>query len=189
MIILILYISDLRIASNITKYHHSHRDSISLQYCSFLWLKKLRWIMRSRQLWCTSVSPKNNSGFELTYRFSGNTIHFSFFRTQFFPRSLKITIPKHNIKRKNNFLLNLNHKEKLCFTEFSTRIYWNRSLVASVFYFLFRQSKKFCKFYWHMLKKRLFIKWTDNEEWLLLSASCTAKLELVLVLIQESTFS
>ena len=34
------------------------------------------------------------AGFELTYRDSQNTIHFSFFTIQFFPPSLKITIPK-----------------------------------------------------------------------------------------------
>ena len=53
------------------------------------------------------------AGFELMYRDSRNAIHFSFFMMQFFPPSLKITIPKHNIKRENNFFLNLNHKEKL----------------------------------------------------------------------------
>ena len=34
------------------------------------------------------------SGFELTYRDSGNTIHFSFFTIQVFPPTQKITIPK-----------------------------------------------------------------------------------------------
>ena len=42
------------------------------------------------------------TGFELTYRDSGNAIHFSFFTTQFFPLRLKITIPKDNIKKKKN---------------------------------------------------------------------------------------
>ena len=34
------------------------------------------------------------TGFELTYRDSGNTIHFSFFTIQFFPPTQKITMPK-----------------------------------------------------------------------------------------------
>ena len=97
-----------------------------------------------------------NAGFELAYRDLGN-IHFSFFTMQFFPPILKITIPKH-MKRKSNFFLNVNHREKLCFTEFSTRIYWNSSLVASGLFFLFTQSNKFYKFHWHGLRKRLFIK-------------------------------
>ena len=83
-------------------------------------------------------------------------IHFSFFMTRFFPPSLKIMIPKHNIKRKNNFFFNINHREKLSFTEFITGIYWNRSLIASVLFFLFTQSNKVYKFHWHMLRKMLF---------------------------------
>ena len=99
------------------------------------------------------------------------------------------TIPKHNVKTKKNFFLNVNHGEKLCFTEFNTtRIYWNRSLVASGLLFLFTESNKFSKFNWHMLRKRLFIKLTENEKRLLPSASFTAKLELVLVLTQQNTF-
>ena len=99
-------------------------------------------------------------------------------------------IPKHNIKRKNNFFLNVNHGEKLCFTEFNTTwIYWNRILVASSLLFLFTQSNKFSKFNWHMLRKRLFVKLTENEKRLLLSASFTTKFELVLVLTQENAFS
>ena len=110
--------------------------------------------------------------------------HFSW---QFFPTSLKITIPKHNIKRKNNFLLNVNHREKLCFTELNTtRIYWIRSLVASGLLFLFTQSSKFSKFNWYVLRKRWFIRLTENEERLLLSASFTAKFELILVLTQKN---
>ena len=100
------------------------------------------------------------------------------------------TIPKHNVKTKKNFFLNVNHGEKLCFTEFNTtRIYWNRSFVASGLLFLFTQSNKFSKFNWHMLRKRLFIKLTENEERLLLSASLTTKFTLVLVLTQENAFS
>ena len=36
-----------------------------------------------------------HTGFELTYRDSGNTIHFSIFTMQIFPPSQKITIPKY----------------------------------------------------------------------------------------------
>ena len=52
----------------------------------------------------------SNTGFELTYCGSGNSIHFSFFTMQFFPPSLKITIPKHNVKMKKNFLLQFQGK-------------------------------------------------------------------------------
>ena len=37
------------------------------------------------------------SGFKLTYRDSGNMIHFSFFMSQFLSPGQKITISKHNI--------------------------------------------------------------------------------------------
>ena len=42
-----------------------------------------------------------------------------------------------------------------------------------------------------MLRKRLFIKETENEEWFVLLASCVAKFELILVLVltQENDFS
>ena len=36
------------------------------------------------------------TGFKLTYRDSGNSIHFSIFTMQVFPPSQKITIPKYN---------------------------------------------------------------------------------------------
>ena len=93
----------------------------------------------------------SNTGFKLTYGDSENSIHFLFFTMQFFPPSLKIVIPKHNIKWKRIFYFNF--REKLCFTDFSTRICWNRSLAASGLFFLFAQSNKFYKFHWHMLKK------------------------------------
>ena len=60
---------------------------------------------------------------ELTYRDSGNTIHFFIFHDTVFSPSLKITRQKHNTKRKINFFLNNNDRKKLSFTEFSTRIY------------------------------------------------------------------
>ena len=100
------------------------------------------------------------SGFELTYCDLGNMIHFSFFMMQFFLSSLKIVMPKH-IKLGKNFLVDFNHREKLYFTEFSRRICWNRSLVASSLFFLFTQSNKFDKFHWHILRKRWFIKLTE----------------------------
>ena len=103
-----------------------------------------------------SVACLTQGSFELTYCDSVNTIHFSFFMLQFFRPSLKIMIPKHNAKMKISFYFNFS--EKLFFTEFSTRICWNRSLAASGLFFLFVQSSKFYKFHWHMLRKRLFIK-------------------------------
>ena len=94
-------------------------------------------------------------GFELKYRDSGNTIHFSFLTTQFFLPSQKITITKHNIKRKKNRFLNDNHRKKLCFTKFSTRTYWNKGLAASGLFYMLTQSSKFYKFHWHMLRKKI----------------------------------
>ena len=124
----------------------------------------------------------NQTGFKLMYHDLGNTIHFSFFMMQFFPPSLKIMIPK------NNFLVSFNHKEKLCFTEFSRRICWNRSLVASGLFFFFTQSNEFYKFHWHILRKG-YSSNRQDEKWLLLSANYMAKFELVLVLTQENAFS
>ena len=55
------------------------------------------------------------------------------------------------------------HREKLCFTRFSTRIDWNRSLSASDLFHTFTQSIKLYPFHCHILKstyvwKRWFIK-------------------------------
>ena len=96
----------------------------------------------------------SNTLFELVSWF--RKYQFLFFTMQFFPSSLKIVIPKHNIKWKRIFYFNF--REKLCFADFNTRICWNRSLAASGLFFLFAQSNKFYKFQWHMLRKRLFIK-------------------------------
>ena len=67
-------------------------SSINLIYFSFnnyyIFLKCILW---------------QNEVFKLRVRDSGNTIHFSFLRTQFFPSSQKITIPKHK-KGKEFFL-------------------------------------------------------------------------------------
>ena len=51
------------------------------------------------------------SGFELTYRHSGNTIDFSFFTMQIFPSSLKITVLKQY--KKENRVFSLTEKQKL----------------------------------------------------------------------------
>ena len=59
---------------------------LSLSFCSKPAPKVLQ-----LQLHCFQIFQ---AGFELTYRDSQNTIHFSFFTIQFFPPSLKITIPK-----------------------------------------------------------------------------------------------
>ena len=42
--------------------------------------------------------------------------------------------------------------EKQCFTQFSARIYLNRSLTASDFFHMFTWSMKLYTFYCHMLK-------------------------------------
>ena len=81
---------------------------------------------------------------------------------------------------------------KLRFTQFSTRIYWNRSLAPSDLFHIFTQSIKFHWFQCHILKftdvwKRWFIKLTENKQ-LFLLASFTVKLELIFVLTQENAF-
>ena len=47
------------------------------------------------------------------------------------------------------------HMEELCFIQFSTRIYWNRSLAASDLFHMFTQSVKFSIFHteYRCLKK------------------------------------
>ena len=131
----------------------------------------------------TCFCSLSNTWFELVSWF--RKYQFLFFTMQFFPPSLKIAIPKHNIKWKRIFYFNF--REKLCFTDFSTRICWNRSLAASGLFFLFAQSNKFYKFHWHILRKRLFIKET---EWRMVApfSRFYAKFELVLVLTQENAF-
>ena len=49
-------------------------------------------------------------GYELKYRDLGNTIHFLFLMTQFFPHIQKITIPKYD-----KFLFLLSEKQKQLF--------------------------------------------------------------------------
>ena len=78
---------------------------------------------------------------------SGNSIHFSFFTTQFFPASLKMTIPK-QYKKEKQFFLNINHREKLCFTELVQEfIEIEACIAASGLLFLFAQPNKFYKFH------------------------------------------
>ena len=90
------------------------------------------------------------------------------------------------IKRKSMVtFLNDNHREKLM-TQSSTRL---NEIEARLLLTFFTQSIMFCTFHCHTLKcrdgwKSWFIKETENE-WLLLSASFTAKFELVFILTQE----
>ena len=71
-------------------------------------------------------------------------------------------VAKHD---KRNF--NDSHRKKLCFTQFSIRIYWNRSLADSDLFHMFTYLIKSYTFHYHILKstdvwKRSFInrKWT-----------------------------
>ena len=78
-------------------------------------------------------------------------------------------------------------------TQFSTRVYWSRSMTASDFCHMCTQSIKFYTLNCHILKSkdvwlRWFIKQTEDEQFVL-SATFTAKFELAFVLTQEITFS
>ena len=90
------------------------------------------------------------------------------------------------IKRKSMVtFLNDTHREKLM-TQSSARLI---EIEARLLLTFFTQSIMFCTFHCHTLKcrdgwKSWFIKETENE-WLLLSASFTAKFELVFILTQE----
>ena len=63
-------------------------------------------------------------------------------------------------------------------------------MAASDLFHLFTQSFKFYTFHYHVLRLQLFEKCDSQidskNEWLLLSASFTAKFGLVLVLTQEN---
>ena len=81
---------------------------------------------------------------------------------------------------------------KNCFTQFSTIIYWNRSLAASDLFHMFTQSINFYAFHCQILKsidvcKKWFIKYVENER-LLLSASFTAKIWVGFCLNTEKNF-
>ena len=52
----------------------------------------------------------------------------------------------------NSFNFNDTHKEKLCFTQFSKKIYWKISLAASDLFRMFTQSVKFYTFHCHSVK-------------------------------------
>ena len=59
-------------------------------------------------------------------------------------------------------VVNDTHDEKLCFTQFSTIIYWNGSLAASDLFPVFTQSIKLYTFHCHILKS------TDvSKKWLI----------------------
>ena len=46
----------------------------------------------------------------------------------------------------------VNDAHRACFTQFSTRIYWNKRLAASDIFAMFTQSINFYTFHCHMLK-------------------------------------
>ena len=79
--------------------------------------------------------------------------------------------------------------KNLCFTEFSVKIHWNTRLTASdVFICLHNQLSSFNSIIVQMSEKRVHQIGSKNE-WLLLSVTFTAKLELVFVLTFENAFS
>ena len=63
---------------------------------------------------------------------------------------------------------------KLCFTQFSTRIYWNTSLPAPDLFPVFTQSINLCILYCHKIKECRCLKnaihQLERDKWLLLSA-------------------
>ena len=100
--------------------------------------------------------------------------------------------------------LNTTNREKLSFTQFSTRVFWNRSLAPSELFHMFTQSIEVWAIshvypiiwvlYIPLLRKSTdvweiaFIKQTKNER-LFLSATFTAKIVLVFALTQGRAFS
>ena len=76
-------------------------------------------------------------------------------------------------------------KEFLCFTEFSTKISW---LLLTFFICLHNQLSSFNSIIVQMSEKRVHQVDSKNE-WLLLSETFMAKLELVFVLTFENAFS
>ena len=68
---------------------------------------------------------------------------------EFFPKTILKVFLEPFMKLES---LNNTHKEKLCFTLFSTRIYQNRSLAASDLFHMFIQPIKFYTFHCHILK-------------------------------------
>ena len=63
---------------------------------------------------------------------------------------------------------------KLCFTQFSTRIYWNTGLPAPNLFLMFTKSINLCILYCHKIKECRCLKnaihQLERDKWLLLSA-------------------
>ena len=93
------------------------------------------------------------------------------------------------------FELSNTHREKLYFTQSTTKMFWNKTLAPPDLFHMFTQpifKKKLYTFHYHILKstdvwKRWFTNYAENK-WLFLSTSFTAKFELVFVLAQENAF-
>ena len=88
-----------------------------------------------------------------------------------------------------NFSVNDTHREKLCFTQFITRM-----AAWLLLFHMFTQSIKFYTFRHYVLKKYRCLKNVIHQvdsknERLLFSASFTAKFGLVFVLTLENAFS
>ena len=96
------------------------------------------------------------------------------------------------------------YSQGLCFTQFSTRVYWNRSFAASDPFPMFAQSIKFYTFYCHIVDhvldstdvwKMWYISMDSSniQKWIVasfsISESFTATFDLVFALSQESAFS
>ena len=85
-------------------------------------------------------------------------------------------------------------QEKLCFTQFSTRIYGNTGLAVPDLFRMFTQSVNIYILYCHVIKECRCLKnaihQLERNEWLLLSAFQQGlQQKLVFVLTQEIVFS
>ena len=78
--------------------------------------------------------------------------------------------------------------KNLCFTEFSTKIYWNTRLVASDVFHMFIQLSSFSSIIIPM-SENVIHQIESKNEWLLISVTFTAQFELVFVLTLENSFS
>ena len=103
------------------------------------------------------------------------------------------------------FVYTRQHSSRLIYWHFYTRLHsstlfytrLDSSSDSSVFleqilFHIFTQSIKFCTFYYYVLRVQMFEKCDSSNsknEWLLLSASFTAKFGLVFVVALESAFS
>ena len=86
------------------------------------------------------------------------------------------------------------HREKLCFAQFSRRIYWNRSLAASGLAPMSTQTIQFYKFdcyIWNStdVLKRWLIHQTERKQTVALFSNYYGRIWLVFVLTQENAFS